>query len=460
MNKKLQRTLIIFFATLFLISVPFAIFRSQGYGIDLKNRKIVKTGGLSLKTYPKQCKIYLNEELTKKTSLLFGDAFIKDLLPDEYEIKIEKSGYIPWEKTLKVDAGLVTKIENIILFPEELNLSTISSGIEDYFFSPDQKKIIFRKMQEDEWLLEYLNTETNDQTIILENSSLNKTSEFLELEWSYDSKNIILKTKDKDKKEITFSVVTNSETDKTQIIPLEFLSEVTEANFNPYNSKEIFFVENNRLSKINFLEQKKPEIILENFKAYKIVDGNILWLSQSGFIYKSDFSGKRLEIINSMPFSIESNKKYKIEAFDQSIFIKEDDSLYQFNEELKSFIKITDYAKELKISPDFQKLCILSNNEIHVLFLSDTLEQLKREKGQKIFLTRFSEEVKNLSWIDNYYLISNTGDKIKVVETDNRDGINIVTLGEFENSKLFWNSDSKKIYILSKKKLYSSEKIF
>ncbi len=85
--------------------------------------------------------------------------------------------------------------------------------------------------------------------------------------------------------------------------------------------------------------------------------------------------------------------------------------------------------------------------------------QLKRTKGERVFLLRLSKEIKDVFWINSEYLIFNTEDNVKIIETDNRDRINIIHLAEFENSKIFWNQRDKKLYVLDRGNLLVSDKL-
>ena len=99
MDKRIKRILIIVFIIIFFLGGPLAIFYSRGYRFDWESRKVVKSGGLSFKTKPESCEIYLDGKPKKRTDFLFGNAFIKNLVPKKYNIRIEKEGYFPWEKS-------------------------------------------------------------------------------------------------------------------------------------------------------------------------------------------------------------------------------------------------------------------------------------------------------------------------------------------------------------------------
>ncbi len=101
-------------------------------------------------------------------------------------------------------------------------------------------------------------------------------------------------------------------------------------------------------------------------------------------------------------------------------------------------------------SSDGQKVIEADKHEIWVKFLEDE---------KKIFLVRFSEIIGKVFWLNNYYLIFNVGDKIKVAETDDRDRLNIIDIAEFKNPEIFWDTAGGKLYILSEGALYVSEKL-
>ena len=112
----------------------------------------------------------------------------------------------------------------------------------------------------------------------------------------------------------------------------------------------------------------------------------------------------------------------------------------------------------MEISPDFNKILYLGNFEIWIFFLKDNLNQPQKKAGEKVFLTRFSEKIKDCFWLNSGYLIFNTDSKLKIAEIDDRDRINIYDLKDFENPKIFFNGNNKKVYILSNGKFFVSEK--
>lgn len=110
-------------------------------------------------------------------------------------------------------------------------------------------------------------------------------------------------------------------------------------------------------------------------------------------------------------------------------------------------------------SSDKEKVIEFNDYEIWVLFPKRQGDEPQRDVEEKIFLTRFSEKIGNVFWLNNYYLIFNVGDKLKIAEIDDRDRINIVDLAEFLSPEIFWDRENEKLYLLTEGGLYISDKL-
>ncbi|MBC7074291.1 hypothetical protein H5T58_02845, partial [Candidatus Parcubacteria bacterium] len=60
MSPKKRKFLVIFLSLVCLISVPLLILESSGWRIDFKRKKLVLTGGVSLKTNQVDASVFLN----------------------------------------------------------------------------------------------------------------------------------------------------------------------------------------------------------------------------------------------------------------------------------------------------------------------------------------------------------------------------------------------------------------
>src|SRR5438270_10008366 len=91
---------------LIIIAAGVAIFFAKGYRFSTKTGNITGTGILSITSVPDQASVFLDGHLTTATN-----TNINSLIPKEYDVKILKEGFIPWEKKVEVHEGLVTQIK-------------------------------------------------------------------------------------------------------------------------------------------------------------------------------------------------------------------------------------------------------------------------------------------------------------------------------------------------------------
>ena len=433
MTKKTRTVLFLICLFLFLLIAPVTIFYSQGYRFDIDSKKITQTGGLFLKIEPKQVEIYINGKLKKKTDFFFGSALIENLLPKKYKVEIKKEGYHPWEKNLEIKEKQVTEVKNIVLFSENPTFNILTAGVKNFWFSPDEKKIILFEESEMGWALKLYDLEKNVKSQLIEERDFySKGADLLNLEFSEDSNEIYLDIGMKEKEKY-FTLKLNK--------------------FPPT------------------LTEREIATSSENIIASQVFNGDSYYLDKSGYLFKNE---ERLTE-NPFPVKVDSNPpttlpssgraptEYVLEIFQNFVFLRENQTLYQFNPDLKSFEKFFENINFLKISPDLKKIVYFSNSEIWILFLKEVVSQPIKKSGEKVFLVRLSEKINDVFWLNSDYLVFNTGNKIKVAEIDDRDRINMVDIAEFPPTingggpEIFFSQSSKKLYILSNGNLYTSE---
>jgi len=436
MTKKTRTILFLICLFLFLLIAPSVIFYSQGYRIDINppagGIKITQTGGLFLKITPKQVEVSIDGKLKKKTDFFFGSALIENLLPKKYKIQIKKEGYYPWEKNLEIKEKEVTEAKNIVLIPENPNFGILTKEVKDFWVSSDERKIILSEDYKQGWALKLYNLEKDVKSHLIEEKDIHsKGADLLDLEFSSDSKEIFLE-------------VGMEEQIKHFILEIDKIPPV-------------------------LAESEEPLSPFENTLTYKAVGQDIYYLNNLGHLFKNpsvakgEDEGKAFidygENLTEKLFPVKLETEYALEIFQDFVFLREGQILYQFNPDSKSFEKFFEPIKDLKISPDYKKIVYFSDYEIWILFLKEIGDQPQRKAGDKLFLIRLSEQIKDCFWFNSNYLVFNAGDKIKIAEIDDRDRINVADVAEFENPKIFWNKNDKKLYVLSDGNLYQSERL-
>lgn len=139
MRKQLLFSLFLFL--FLLLGTVIVVLYGKGYRLDLghgEKPKISKTGLLVATSNPDGASVYINGNLTTATNNTL------DLTPGEYDVKIEKEGYFPWEKKLKIQQELVTKAD-ALLYPLAPKLESITtSGVEAPVMDPSHTRLAFR----------------------------------------------------------------------------------------------------------------------------------------------------------------------------------------------------------------------------------------------------------------------------------------------------------------------------
>lgn len=95
---------------------------AQGFRLDLGGGSLAKTGMILAKSLPDGARVFLDEELEAAT-----DSTVPSLKPGTYHLKIEKEGYLAWEKDVEVKEELVTNV-TAILPPVSPSLTAITQG--------------------------------------------------------------------------------------------------------------------------------------------------------------------------------------------------------------------------------------------------------------------------------------------------------------------------------------------
>lgn len=234
-------------------------------------------------------------------------------------------------------------------------------------------------------------------------------------------------------------------------IPFEILADKTNSPFSKKDPEQLFIIKNGNLYK-NTPEESAA--ILKKLLSFEVSGNNIIWLGSNGLLYSSSQDGKTTDELSQTPLKINKDSSYKFTIISQNIFLKENNSLLLFNQKTKTFETFYSLVKDLKISPDGQKILYYNDNEILYSYLNS-------DNPEKLFLNRFSEKIKDSFWLNDNYLIFNLGEKIVISETDNRNSINMITLPQTLSltDKIFFNQQDKKLYILTKDSLLSSEKL-
>ena len=122
-----------------LIGTIFVILLGKGYSLNLNGSGPILSGtGLLVATSsPDGAQVIINDHLTTATDNTIN------LAPGEYDVKIFKEGYFPWQKKITIKKEVVSKAD-ALLFPTAPQLTSITNiGVKNPVLDPTETKLAY-----------------------------------------------------------------------------------------------------------------------------------------------------------------------------------------------------------------------------------------------------------------------------------------------------------------------------
>ncbi|MDD5072049.1 MAG: PEGA domain-containing protein [Patescibacteria group bacterium] len=440
MTYKTRRALFIFFVMAFLIIAPLLSFYAAGYKVKLNwppnfSNSLQKTGMFIFDTSPRGAKIFIDGKpsqlffkkyFNKEQGYIRTPAKIKNILPGEYDIRMEADGYWPWEKKLTIEPGQATYAEDIYLFKKDLPLQIIS-------LAPEEKNSSLASIRKIEPSPDkkYFFTLNEEKINITEAGGINlfssppssfraKFGPDSEIIWSPDSAKVIAGRIILDLK------------DKNKITYLDDLLGREAENFKwGADGNGLYYRTANALNYFDLIAKNKKIISGgETYYDYAIKNDHIFFVSATNKTLKlkgaSLKSGELLKEI-SLPFSsgyrlINPGHKL-INLYDG------DHQLLYLIDPFAAVNPLKEIINNVKYSSWLNDNRLLYANDFEIwLFDADTSASFFGRAGKKI-LTRISEPITGVLWHPSKnYIIYSTEKTINTIELDEREKRNITEL--------------------------------
>lgn len=200
--KAARKTALVIFGVLLgvVVLTYFISFLVRGYRPDLNKQGLgfLPTGLLVANSDPKGASVHIDGKLATATDDTLN------LSPDEYQVKIEKDGFLPWEKKLTIKKEVVTQAD-AVLFRSAPDLKPLTNtGAINPTLSPDKSKIVYgvtkasTSKKNGLWLLDLGSSTglTRASTRQLTEPITNFDWENSQFKWSPDNKEVILISRD------------------------------------------------------------------------------------------------------------------------------------------------------------------------------------------------------------------------------------------------------------------------
>ena len=457
MTYSTRKRLFIAFTIVFFFSVPILVFYTQGYRIDLQNKKLVKTGGLDLNINTLDAMVYLDNKLKRETNFIFRNAIFRNIIPKIYNIRVEKENYIPWEKNIIVEAEQVTKFMDIKLFPQTLSKFAITNNVEKIFMSQDNRYAVIESRTTENA------TNAKRQILLFDLENLSQTTLFdlsiseslQDVVWNKQSNLFSIKTERK-----TYVVsITGSTSSKDWT---NFLSTNLPAAFNknnkivPANSiNSIFVVQkelNNTLS-VHYLDIDKKLVktyTLQNIIALDILSTDIFYLQKDGMLQKLNTA--EIQTTELSPTAIVkpsiSNSKLVARADGEALLVITNNDLF-LRQKDTPLEKIGSDVKEAAWGLRNEKLIYWNTNKAYVYWLKKVFGTPQRLPADREIIE--IENIKKIYWAEKseQYLGIETSGGISFASVDPRDKRQVVNYDIQKNEDILTiNLNQESIYVI------------
>src|SRR3989339_1427030 len=274
MNINIRRAIALAFIIAFFITAPLLIFYTAGFRYNFKKAQVQRTGTLIIKTTPKSAQVSLNSKVLTATTPIREN----NVLPDEYEIKINKAGYYPWQKKLDIRPQETTFIEDVLLFPQSQSEKISDNKISFLSFSPGGSYALFETQEFEQDFLYLLNLNNFRQKLIFNND---KSWKDLSVLWAEDDSKALIKIDDQ--LLVATTIFPQQKIDLQEQIN-KISTHPTNLKWNEDDSNILYWQDKNIIYELNVLAQTNTKIHTnaknENFNDF-LVKNNEIYLIEN-----------------------------------------------------------------------------------------------------------------------------------------------------------------------------------
>ncbi len=437
----------------FAVVTTLVLLYSKGYVVDFRNRDLISTGGLFLKTVQFGTTVKVGADVERTTSAISRGVLITDLLPKRYEISVDKESYQSWKKVARIDESEVLEFRNIFLPPATVTPSAVFNARKQ----TDYRLSVLGGRAEvglevgkatDSFTVFIVNPETSTAAV-----NMIKVSQWL---WDENSKAIII-GRVVDEKKIWYRLASISDPNakEEQIrfrgLPSGFSAESVQPH--PKNPGEIYFFAGGAL----FLQGRAsvPAPISDQSEAYAVGQNHIYFISKTGFFVQSNLDGGDVKVLGRKGLFLDKDRPVKMLVSPVGDVAVIDSSgglfIYRPNQDTELEM-VTGNVVGIDFSDSGDRMLIWDDNRLYLYWLRDNALQPFDLAGTKkqIF---YSDKQITRAFVNNEgaYAFFSTAEGIYMVDTDTRGGTNLYRLVEapiksffFDKKRttLFWVKDT------------------
>ncbi len=454
---RLRIILLGLFILIFTITATTLVLYANGWRFDFSNTKLVQTGAVFLNMNVREAKILMNNELQKTTSPLSSSVLVNNILPGIKKIRVEKEGFISWEKEVRVEPQQTNRFLNVLLLPAEIKKNHLLyaeqiSEITDFSASPDGNIIA---IQEKDRKIKLWNRQREK---LIETNLLN-----LPFEWSLDNSIALAKQTLQNNNLVVLNVTEEQLVSGVRIPTL--------GNPKIFIDNEKFIIgtintnidNTSALMSIELIDETatrtKTHELARKIKTFALNQNNIYFVDQQYILWRIKPDGSDLKQISKSSLSLKPGDKIELTTGNSgnTFAIREINTgtVWVFNPQTQSFDHITQNILSVHFSPDNEKLMLISLNEIYAYFIKETFTPRREAKTLEL-ITRLSGQIGNTWWhSQSEHILFHYDNSLQIIELENGLKRNSgILLNEY--TKIQKTKDNREIIVIDAQGLYST----
>ena len=384
-----------------------------------------KTGGIFLRTTPRGVTILMDgKSFEDQSGFIQQGTLIPNLSPKLYQVQIQKEGYFPWVKNIRVLPQLVTQALHIILIPKAISEEQVPisrlRGEHIEAISDTGKKIIIQDVKAKTYYMYDISNPAVAFNININFTNTAKANETIVriIPHSFDQNKLIIET-----------------------------------------TKGLYNLDTLRLE-IETIQKNQPITwTVQGSSVYYLKKSTSPSATTTYALYSWNMVLKNENQIFTFPDNTSSSRRFTgIEvssAQNRVALLDNERAVYLIDLTQNTIKKATNAVSDFEFSPDGKKLALLtSGKKLQILFLDDSDVDNSKRKGDLIAFELIEQPLKVTWHKDSYHILIGYVTTLHFKEIDDRLPNNDYILREIPGSIFYYDKKSNAVYSVKNNALY------
>lgn len=397
----------------------------NGYSYDFKTGTLKHKGLVILESLPSGAKITVDgREIKPKTP--YRNTYEGGL----HDFTVSKDGYRTWHKQVPVTAAQVSLVQYVILLPQHIQVSAVvnRSAIDQLSASRDRRRLAYTVPSGPDAGLWWTDTNSRSQTKIYTPAAPEgQAPESIQLlGWSDDASHLLIRTQIGTS--AAYRVISANPSDQPINLTETFKVDLTGVTFSPNDWREMYWLDNGSLRRLNSGAQTISAVLAGNVLSYAYAGDRIIYVDGSApaaSLWSLDRGGRKQQLVSELSPGRRFALDYATYIGSAEVAVLNLDSgrpaLY--NNVFGDKIKRTDLemtAESVKFNGDGRFLLGASQAGMSTYDV---------ERGRVYKFSSINTGVTGVNWYDNYHVLFNRGGQIVLSEFDGNYSVVITKAG-------------------------------